>query len=89
MAVLIKATGDIQEVSPKNGKTYSLEELQGYVAGSIELVYLKDDEIAVVNEEGLWGLPYNSRATVEVRQKGAKGVVLFGDVIICKDNEIE
>jgi len=41
----------------------TLKEMQDFVGGLIEVVYLGDDQL-VVNEEGLLlGLPYNSEAS--------------------------
>lgn len=67
-AVLMKVTGEIETVFPKNKKEFTLEELQGYVGGLIEIVPLpeKDGETlaVIVNEEGkLEGLPTNQNAT--------------------------
>lgn len=42
----------------------SLEEMQGFVGGRIELVYLSNGDHLVINEEGLLdGLPINQKAT--------------------------
>jgi hypothetical protein len=54
MAKLIKTDGIITEVFPENGKTFTLKELQKFVNGNIELVYIKNkpDHIMFINEEG-------------------------------------
>ena len=39
MATLIKADGTIEEIKPKNGTDFQLEELQKYVDGNIECRY--------------------------------------------------
>ena len=63
-ATLIKANGEEQEVSPANGKDFSLEELQKFVGGSIEMGSTHDGRTLVFNEEGkLLGLPLNEKAT--------------------------
>ena len=42
----------------------SLEEMQAFVGGRIELVYLSNGDHLVINEEGLLdGLPINQKAT--------------------------
>jgi hypothetical protein len=82
MAHLIKQNGEVTQVEPKQGDEFTLEELQGYVDGYIEFVYLGDD-IAVVNEEGLLkGLAINNRASAVV------GQTLVGDVLIVNRNQI-
>ena len=86
MATLIKSNGVQQEVSPKNGTDFSLEELQGFVGGYIEIIYLDDTKIMVVNEEGkLNGLPYNERATAMVYFLDA----IVGDVLVCESKEVK
>lgn len=50
MAILIKTDGTMQVVSPK-AKVFSLEELQTFVGGSIEIVYPQLDGI-VTFEQG-------------------------------------
>lgn len=87
MGVLIKATGTITEIQPKNGHDYSLEELQGFVGGLIELVTFWHEgkiKYAVVNDEGLiMNLPCNLVASLVVGQD------LVGDCAIVDINEIE
>lgn len=61
-ALLITARGDTRFIRPKNGKTFSLRELQDSVGGPIEFVsnrYYPDFYI-IVNEAGLIrGLEFN------------------------------
>ena len=89
MAIWYKASGETQEVAPKNGKKFSLEELQGYVGGSIELVpdiMGKRKELVFCNEEGkLLGLELNREATLKYAPPGD---VLVGDVLVCSQKEI-
>lgn len=62
--VWITSSGKSAPTKPENGSDFTLEELQGYVGGYIELVYLRDGRIMVVNEEGkIEGLPPNQIAT--------------------------
>ena len=84
MARYFKTDGTITDVNPKNGTDFSLEELQKAVDGYIEIVYLQDDDIAVVNEEGIIRkMPHNINASIMV------GFPVFGDVLICKSNEVK
>ena len=90
MAVLIKADGQQQKVEPKNSKRFELEELQGYVNGYIEAIFLDDDTAMVVNEEGkLLGLPYNQLASIKFLQEKGYHEPIVGDVLVCKRSQIE
>jgi len=59
----------IKEITPANGSYFTLEEMQGYVGGLIQIIPLDgeghEDRLLVVHEEGkLIGLPYNLFATL-------------------------
>ena len=61
----------------------TLKKMQGYVDGYIELVWLNDEDVLVVNEEGLIrGLPFNYNASYLANKP------IVGDAIYCKHNEI-
>lgn len=59
MATLIKADGTKKEIQPQNGTDFSLEELQKYVDGYIQVIPLRnqEDEILVINEDGKNAIP--------------------------------
>jgi hypothetical protein len=96
-AKLITADGRIIEVSPRDGKKFSLPELQGYVHGYIEIVRLpsKTGVVLVINEEGkLEWLPKNMLATKMWQEKSdpnsdraADDIV--GDCLLCTSNQID
>lgn len=52
---VIKTNGETQEVNPKNGKEFSLEELQGFVGGYVEKLNVNGKKVKqiIMNEEGL------------------------------------
>ena len=52
MAKLIKADGTETEVKPADGVKFTLEEMQKYVGGCIEIIDLPSGEVLIVNEEG-------------------------------------
>lgn len=97
MAKLFKTDGTTQHVEPKNGKTFTLEELQDYVGGDIEMVHAFNrenftisGEFFIMNEEGkLRGLEVNLKATDQYRKKVHPFDVLVGDVLLCESDEIE
>lgn len=79
----------VEDIEPANGTDYQLEELQGYVDGLIEIVPLTDGDIMVLNEEGLINdLPINPLATAIFQQATGNPGYIFGNVVICKDNEV-
>ncbi len=64
MAKLIKTNGTIKDVVPINGKSFSLEELQGFVGGIVQIVPLPSGKEFVIHDLGkLIGLPKNEEAT--------------------------
>ena len=92
MAQIIKANGEIIDVIPKNGVDFQLEEMQEVVGGWIEIVYLDNGSMMVVNEEGkLKQLPYNRLATqmVESGCRYLSGDWIAGDVLVCDKTQIK
>ena len=66
MATYYKTTGEVKEVSPENGRFFTLEEMQKMVGGLIEIEPLPSGRSIVVNEEGkMIGLEKNQRASEE------------------------
>ena len=70
-AILFETTGRVQGVFPANGTDFSLEELQGFVGGYIEIVNITENVIMVVNEEGKRDCEANGMATVLAKAHGA------------------
>ena len=89
MAILISVDGKETEVSPKNGKSFELEEMQKLVGGYIEFIYLHDGRIMVINEEGkMKRLPYNFKASLYGNQAGiAHDDYVVGPAILCTNQE--
>lgn len=91
MNAIIKATGEVIPVTPKNGTDFQLPELKEIVNGWIEIVYLQDNEqhMMVVNEEGkLMNLPFNKKATyLYINHTGCKDAIV-GDVLVCEKGSI-
>lgn len=91
MAIWIKATTqEMVEVKPENGKRFTLGELQKFVDGYIEPVYLNDARIMWVNEEGrLKGLPLNAIA-YDMMQRMTElhpDNLIVGDVVVMTREE--
>lgn len=94
MAQIIKTTGEVIEVAPKNGTDFSLEEMQEIVNHKgnhyIEVIYLQNNKLMIVNEEGkLINAPINRKATdVFMLSFGACDVVC-GNVLVCDENQVK
>tara|TARA_R110002110_G_scaffold46759_1_gene140966 strand:+ start:74 stop:322 length:249 start_codon:yes stop_codon:yes gene_type:complete len=82
MAVLLTADKD----NPLDGTTIgtTLDDLQQAVRGYIELVYLPDSKVMVVDEEGLLKFyPINREASLLAQRP------IVGDVVIANQDEIK
>lgn len=87
MATLYKTDGTKEAVFPANGTDFTLAELQGYVGGLIDIVWVLDgkSELLVVNDEGLiHGLPFNKQAS-----EFADGLHIVGDAVRCSQREVK
>lgn len=91
MAKLIKVTGEITEVHPVNRTDFKLDELQGYVGGTIDIVDLGNDEIYVINDNGKYECERNEEATKIALERGAifDWDFIAGDVVLCKNEEVQ
>ena len=82
-ALWIKTSGEYELVKPAKG-VFSLEELQRFVGGYIEIVWLSGGMAMVVNEEGLlYQLPGNQLASVLAGQQ------IVGDAVICNEDQLK
>lgn len=80
-AFIYKTNGEIIPIMPKKSNEFTLEELQQIVDGHIELVYLSDGRIMIINEEGkLNGFEYNAEATKLF--DSSKGDYIVGNVVV-------
>ena len=87
--IIYKANGEVIETSPKNGTDYTLEELKEIVGGYIEIIYLTENKIMVINDEGkLINLPHNENATTLYRICLNTNDFIVGDVLVCHTNRI-
>ena len=91
MALLIRANGKCDKVYPADKDKFTLEEMQGFVAGLIEFIHLKGNRIMVINEEGrLDNLAVNPKATEMLQDEFVddRVVDLVGDILLCDGSEI-
>lgn len=91
MATLIKTDGTKHEIHPKNGTDFKLNELQAYVDGYIDIINLRNGEILVINDNGKEAYPTNEAATILAHEHHAlfPGDYIDGDVVLCKDEEVQ
>ena len=99
MAMHIKSDGTIIPVKPENGKNFSLDELNKFVGGYMEIVRLqaghvglievKPGDLMIVNDNGLrLELPLNRTATA-MYWLGRNSVdPVVGDVLLCKNSQV-
>lgn len=86
-ALHILTTGERIEVMPANGKSFTLEEMQKFVGGYVEYIYLPKRKIMVVNEEGrLQGLATNVIAT---GMAAGQADIIVGDVLVSSSKYIK
>lgn len=52
MAIVLFENGETRTFAPENGTSFSLKELQDIVKGYIEFIYLPDNSVLCINEEG-------------------------------------
>jgi hypothetical protein len=87
MALLIPAFGESRPVKPANGETFTLEELQRFVGGYIQHLWIPgnaDKLVIFVNEDGKREqLPINHTATAIMISVLLPDDVIVGDAIIC------
>lgn len=90
IATLYRTDGTITEVSPKDGKTFTLKELQHYVDGYFRPLYGGNGMVAVVNEDGIpLGLPINPNSNKICRQvKSMYFITFYGDVLVTTKESI-
>lgn len=94
MARLIHYNGIVEDVEPKNGTDFELEQLQIIVGGYIEIIHSlveNDDRVMVVDEEGkIKEKYYNEKATkVLTEQFGYEDDFIAGDALICRSYQIK
>ena len=88
MATILRVDGDSEEVQPRNGIDFSLEELQKIVGGYIEIVKVSNRQIMVVDNEGkLKGKPVNLMASFLYGNPDDDAIV--GDALVCESGEVK
>jgi hypothetical protein len=87
MAKLYEPSGRDSDYTPRNGKKFTLAELQALVGGYIEMVRIPGDAgkwVLFVDEDGrLKGLKPNVRASQ------IAGQLIVGNAVLCSPKEVD
>jgi hypothetical protein len=87
MATLYEPSGRDSQPMPRDGRKFSLDELQALVGGYIEMVRIPGDagkRVLFVDEEGrLKGLKPNVRAS------HIAGQLIVGNAVLCSPKEVD
>jgi hypothetical protein len=86
-AFIYSIGGEIIPILPNNNKYFELSELQSIVEGYIEIVYLKDGRLMIINEEGKLGFTCNQEATKLF--DSVNGDYISGNVLVTPRNFIK
>jgi hypothetical protein len=83
MAIVLHVDGTRATVAPASPPAFSLQELQAMVGGWIEVVYLPDSRLMVIDEEGkLKDYPRNEQATRLAASRLFRGDYIAGTAVI-------
>ena len=87
-AKLLKASGEVMEIEPKNGTDFKLDELYKHLKCSlVEVINLNQDDIMVVDEEGKWAsnnvINVNATRLAQENQAIIFWDYIVGDAIVC------
>ena len=89
-AKIIYTDKEAEDYTPKNGKTFELDELQGIVGGWIEIVRLKDGRIIVIDEDGKSkDKAVNIPATNIMRRDHYTTDYIVGTAIVCDSDMVD
>ena len=89
-AKIIYNDKEAEDYTPKNGKTFELDELQDIVDGCIEIIRLNDGRMIIVDEEGKSkNKAVNIPATNILRRDHYTTDYIVGTAIVCDADMIE
>ena len=89
MGKIITVENKVIDVIPQNGETFSIEELEDIVAGTISIMPCRD-EFMVMNSKGLYfDLPLNEIASKLYCEKNKlNNLKILGHVLVVPKNEL-
>lgn len=87
VAKFIRVTGESEEIIPTNGMAFTLEEMQGYVGGNVQIVELGKGYIMAFDEEGKIK-EYENNFCATIIAIGSRAIYptdyIAGDAVVCK-----
>lgn len=87
MATVYRTNRQLEGIAPINSEYFTLEELENIVGDSIVIIGLKDEQVMVINGDGV-DLPFNTMATNLYRQVTGKPAGIHGDVLVCLAEQV-
>lgn len=90
--IILHSDGSKTAVHPHENGKFSLEQLQKYVGGYIEVINLTEDRVLIVNEDGKFaGHPFNEQATQLAHQCNAIFVrdFIVGDAVLIENKLLD
>ena len=89
-AKIIYTDKEDEDYTPKNGRTFELDELQGIVDGNFEIVRLRDGRMIIVDEDGKSkDKAVNIPATNILRRDHFTTDYIVGTAIVCDADMVE
>ncbi len=89
MAVVLHVDGTQETIAPHSPPAFALEELHALVGGWIEVVYLPDGRLMVIDEEGkLKGYSRNEKATRLAASRLFPGDYIAGTAVLVSLQEM-
>lgn len=87
-AKLLKVSGEVMEIEPKNSKDFKLDELYKHLQCSlVEVINLNQDDIMVVDRDGKWAsnnvINVNATMLAQENQAITSWDYIAGDAIVC------
>lgn len=87
-AKLLKVSGEVMEIEPKNGTDFKLDELYKHLQCSlVEVINFNQDDIMVVDEEGKWAsnnvINVNATMLAQENQAITSWDYIVGNAIVC------
>ena len=82
MATLIKTDGSKLEIQPQNGLDFQLDELQKFVDGYIDIINLHNGKDVLDSNETATEIAHKHKAIFGWDY-------ICGDVVMCKDEEVQ
>lgn len=95
-AVRIRVDGVVENITPMNGSDFSIEEMYKLIGQDIiDFVYLPNDKLFIVDDEGFYRVPLNinwiaTRILSELYlMQNQRPAFIFGDVLLVNSNQVK